>query len=488
MIELIILFPLIASVICLLLKKRPDTAETVAILGIAASLISLILTVSPVNLSTTPVAGLFGYLYLDSLSVVFVAIAIVVALFAAIYSRGYMREEAAEGTFERNRISKYNAFLLLFLSSVLFVSMASNLLMIWVFMETTTLTSVFLISFYNKKESVEAAWKYFIVCSLGITLALVGLLILEYGMQQAGVAPSFAWWDVIANASKINVLFLKIALAFVIVGYGTKMGLAPLHIWLPDAHSQAPTPISALLSGVLLNTALYGILRLYPVGVQVPAIGSFISTLLIAFGLLSLALASLRLYYQENYKRLLAYSSVENMGIIAIALGVGGPLGVFAAIFLIVSHSLVKPLAFFMWGIINHGYGAKEISYMGGVAQTIPSIGLPFILANMGVAGGFPFGTFIAEIILIAAALAGQHYIVLAFLVVFATISFGTLLLKSSQIVYGKVAGALHRYSPNRVTLICVWALFALAVFLGIIAPQLLFGAISSAASVLLGG
>lgn len=488
MIEFIILAPLIAATICLLSKRHYKIAENVALAGVAFSLMALILTVSSANLTTNPVVGLFGYLYLDSLSLVFVSVAIVVTLFVVIYSRGYMHEEADFGTFEHARISKYNGFLLLFLTSVLFVSLSSDLFMIWTFMETTTFTSVFLISFYNKKVSVEAAWKYFVVCSLGITLALVGLLLLEYGLQQAGVPATFTWQGIIENARSINVLFLKIALAFVIVGYGTKVGLAPLHIWLPDAHSQAPTPVSALLSGVLLNTALYGILRLYPIGAEVAAAGSFMSALLVGFGLFTLALASLRLYYQESYKRLLAYSSVENMGMIVLALGIGGPLGVFAALFLLISHSLVKPLAFFMWGIINHGYDSKDISETSGVAKALPSIGQPFILVNMGIGGGLPFGTFVGEIILIAAALAAHQYLVLFLLIIFAAIAFGTLLLKSSQIAFGDVVGTMRKYRPGRITMACIWSLFALAIVLGLLAPQLLFGAISAAGNVLLGG
>lgn len=488
MIEFVVLIPVVAALLCLLPQLRPRHAEVIALLG--ALLSSLALLASALlagDISKTPITGLFGMIRIDALGLLFAAVTSMVALFAFAYSRSYMREEVKEGVFEEKRLGSYYSFMLFFLSSMLLVTMASDLLTTWAALESTTLASVFLISFYDNKESVEAAWKYFIICSLGITIALVGLMILAYGMQQAGVQESFAWENALTNAKAINPLYLKIAFAFIFVGYGTKVGLVPLHVWLPDAHSQAPTPVSALLSGVLLNAALYSILRLYPIAAQTPDALAFISSLFIFFGLISLALASLRLFSQENYKRLLAYSSIENMGIICLGVGIGGQLGMLAALFHMISHSIVKPLAFFMGGATSLLYGTKEISKITGMAQKMPLLGQAFVLVNVGITGSLPFGTFISEIILLAAALASGNYIIAALLVLFTTVAFGSFLLKSSHMAFGPFTSAkLHNFEPDLMMKCAIFGLFILGIIAGLLMPQVLISLINPAISVLL--
>jgi hydrogenase-4 component F len=509
MLELIILIPVAFALVCLLLERHPRLVEGLATLGALLSTLALANTVLTQDVLAHPATGLFGILRLDALGLLFTSITSVVALFVFAYSPAYMAQEVKEGAFGERRVGRYYVLMLFFLASMLLVTLASDLLTTWAAVESTTLASVFLISFYEKKESVEAAWKYFIICSLGITLALVGLMLLAYGMQQAGVVPSFAWEDVLAGAPSINPLFLKIAFAFIFVGYGTKVGLVPLHVWLPDAHSQAPTPVSALMSGVLLNVALYAILRLYPIAAQNVGVASFISSLFLFFGLLSLGLASLRLYSQDNYKRLLAYSSIENMGIIALGIGIGGPLGFLAAMFHLISHSLVKPLAFFMGGVVSLVYGTKEMSKITGIAQKMPGLGLIFVLVNIGIAGSIPFGTFISEILLLAAALSTGNILIAVLLVFFTTIAFGSFLLKSSQMAFGPFGGAphgsaaalhghdglshgpvtsLHPFSPSLLMKASIWGLFALAIIAGLLMPQGLLVLITPAISVIMKG
>ncbi len=486
MIELVVLLPVVAAVACLLPQLKWRHAEKIAIAGAFLSLVALAFSVSQSNIAEQPISGLFGIIRMDSLGLLFTAVTSVVALFVFAYSPSYMREEVREGVVDEKRMGRYYAFMLFFLASMLLVTMASDLLTTWAALESTTLASVFLISFYDKKESVEAAWKYFITCSLGITLALVGLMILAYGMQQAGLEGSFAWENVLAAASKINPLYLKIAFAFIFVGYGTKVGFVPLHVWLPDAHSQAPTPVSALLSGVLLNAALYSILRLYPIAAKSPEAAAFISTLFLFFGVISLALASLRLYSQDNYKRLLAYSSVENMGIIALGIGIGGPLGLLAALFHMVSHSLIKPLAFFMGGIISLAYGTKEISKISGAAEKMPVLGQLFVLVNVGIAGSIPFGAFVSEIILLAAALSTGNFAIAALLIIFTTIAFGSFLMKSSHMAFGPFAGSLRNFKPDSLMKASVFGILILAIIAGLLAPQALISLLNPAISVLL--
>jgi len=486
MIELTLFIPAIFAIAIAFARRNLKVVEALAMLGAFLSLVALIVSAFASNLFQEPVSGLFGYLYVDSLGFLFTIVTVTITLFVIVYSRGYLREELREGVFKEERLWGYYSLLLLFLSCMVLVTLASDFLTIWAALEATTLTSVFLISFYGTKDSVEAAWKYFIICSLGITMALVGLMILGYGLQQAALPVNFGFANVLANSHYILPIYLKLAFAFIFVGYGTKMGLVPLHEWLPDAHSQAPTPVSALLSGVLLSTAFYAILRTYPILSQSVDTYSFGSTLFLVFGALSLVLASLRLFSQGNYKRLLAYSSVENMGIVALGVGVGGPLGLFAALFHTVSHSLVKPLAFFLGGIINMAYGTKEISKIKGVSSLMPAIGKIFVLTNIGITGSIPFGTFISEIVLVAAALVTGNYLVVLLLVVFTTIAFGTFLLRSSGMAFGPANFKQKRHMPDMLTKVCVWSLFFLAVVLGLVAPTILMQLVNSAISVLI--
>ncbi len=488
MLEWVILFPILAAVACLLLRHHQAAVEAAAIAGALLSLGALILSISPSDLAAHPISAFFGILYLDPLSLLFTLATSIIGVFVFAYSRGYIRAEIKEGVIQKGNLWIYYVLCLLFLSSMLIATLASDLLVLWAAVEATTLTSVFLISMYGTKESVEAAWKYLLICSLSITLALVGLLVLGYGLQQAGQPEGFAWQALAASAHLINPLYLKIALAFIFVGYGTKVGLVPLHVWLPDAHSQAPTPVSAFLSGVLLNAALYAILRVYPIAAANPQAYSFLSGLFLLFGLLSLALASLRLYSQDNYKRLLAYSSIENMGIIALGIGIGGPLGLMAALFHTVSHSLIKPLAFFYGGIISQAYGTKEISKISGISQALPGMGQLFVLINIGIAGSLPFGTFISELILLAAALSTGNFLLAVLLVLFTTIAFGAFLFKSSRMAFGPVSGPANHHLPDLLTKLSVWGLFALAVICCLLAPVVISSLVNPAVSVLLGG
>lgn len=487
MLEWIILFPVLASLACLLFERKPAWAEKTALAGVFLSLLTLVLVASGFSAGKT-VTAFFGLLTLDAVSLLFTFLTAVVSLFVFMYSIGYLRREVLEGVIEQSRLSRYYALLSVFLATMFLATLASNLLVIWAAVEATTLTSVFLISFYNRKESIEAAWKYFIICSLGITVALIGIIILGYGFASLGLTAEFTWSAFAAMAAGINPFFLKIAFAFMLVGYGTKMGLVPLHVWLPDAHSQAPTPVSALLSGVLLNVALYAILRAYQIVSPNLEAAHFASALLVFFGLLTLGLASLRLYFQENVKRLLAYSSVENMGIVALAAGIGGPLGFMAALLHVTAHSLVKPLAFFIGGILSLNYETKDIRFIRGAARAVPVFGLLFVLVALGVAGSLPFGTFFSEVALLAAALSSGQSIAALLLVVFASIAFGSLLLKSTSMAFGEPTGGVRRWHPHESMTYAVFGLLGLAVIFGLFMPEPFLSVIQSAAASLSGG
>lgn len=483
MLEWIVLSPVAASAFCARFSKKPEWAERAALLGAFGSLLFL-----AVAIATGIDRDQFGLLRLDALSLFFTAITAVVSTLVFAYSIGYMRREVEEGAVKPEQLYKYYAIMSLFLSAIYLATLAANLLIIWAAIEATTLTSVFLISFYNTRESIEAAWKYFIICSLGITVALVGLMILGYGVVQAGLPMDFSWGSLLLNAPNVDPLFLKIAFAFILVGYGTKLGMAPLHVWLPDAHSQAPTPVSALLSGVLLNMALYAILRILPLINTDADAASFASTAMLFFGLASLALASMRLYSQSNFKRLLAYSSTENMGIALIGLGIGGPLGIFAALLHVLSHSLVKPLAFFLGGAISLAYGTKEIQKITGAAQEFPFIGQMFLLSMIGLAGSLPFGIFFSEIALLTAALAAGQYGVAGAVILLTIVAFGSFLSKASGMAYGPAPSKTERHPIDKSSIAAIVMLFIIAAVVGMAAPFLLQDFIRSAASAALGG
>lgn len=486
MLEWIIVFPALASVVCLFLGHKPDWAEKAAVLSAALSLTAIVWISNGFH-RVGPVTSFYGQLYLDSVSLIFTGLTALVALFVLVYSVGYMRHEVAQKAVKAGALARYYALLCAFLATMLLASLASNLLVIWAAVEATTLASVFLISFYNKKESLEAAWKYFIICSLGITVALIGIIILGYGAASAGYPADFSWINFSEAAVRISPLFLKIAFAFIFVGFGTKMGLVPLHVWLPDAHSQAPTPVSALLSGVLLNVAFYAVIRGFMVISKNPEAATFAAMLFTFFGLLTLALTSLRLYFQDNYKRLLAYSSSENMGIAALAFGIGGPLGVLASLWHVLAHSLVKPLAFFIGGLVSHVYGTKEIHRIRGAATAVPVFGLAFILVTLGVAGSLPFGTFFSEISLITAALSKGKPELAVLVIGFTTIAFASFLIKSGAMALGPKPEGVKPQRAGWAMAAAISGLFLLAILVGLFLPSNIGQTVQSAVLLLLG-
>lgn len=485
MLEFAIALPVAGALLAFLLKNRSPFWSGLAATAFAfLSLVAIAIAANEVVQSGSAVRE-YGLLYLDALSGLFAIVATIVAVLVLVYSQGYMKHEVDAGIVSANRLGNYYALLCLFLASILCALLASNMVMVWAAIEATTLTSVFLISFFNKPKSVEAAWKYFVICSVGITLALIGVIILGFGLSKAGLHPEFDWVEVAKNAALVDPILLKIAFAFIFVGYGTKMGLFPLHIWLPDAHEQAPTPVSALLSGVLLNIAFYAILRAFEIMQANAQAFAFASSLFLGFGLASLGFAALRLYSQKNFKRLLAYSSVENMGVASLAIGLGGPLGAFASIFHIVSHSLVKPLAFFAGGAISQAYGSREVKDVKGAISAMPFVGTIFLISAIGVAGSLPFGTFFSEVSLFAAALYTNRLDIAILTAIFLAISFAVLLSKASEMSFGQESSNAKPFKQSPSVTVAIAALFLLACIAALIPPNALIALVLSAANAL---
>ncbi len=414
--ELVIILTAVSAafIVCLLARRRGLIESVSVSASLAVFACSVVIAF---KVAATGTYAPYPFIAIDALGAIAALIIALVGLAATIYSVVYLREETAKQIVGFTRVKQYFILLGLFLTAMLLAVITSNPIVAWIAIEATTLSTAFLISFYDKPSAMEAAWKYLIINSIGLLLGFFGTLLYLTSLHASGDA--FATWQgLLSNAALLDPMIAKIAFVFVLIGYGTKVGLAPMHTWLPDAHSKAPAPISALLSGVLLNVAFVTVLRFKIISDA--AIGpDFGQKLLIAFGLLSIIVAALIIFTQKNYKRLLAYSSIENMGIMALGFGFGG-LGVFAAILHMIYHSLLKPALFFSAGNIFLKYSSTKVANVRGVLTALPVTGVAFLAGFFAITGAPPFGIFLTKIFILSAGM-GPHPIV-TIVAVFATV------------------------------------------------------------------
>ena len=408
MVELLLAIPVVASLLCFLLPKGKLSAIVSIVFSTATSAVAVILCYDAFIGNVTE----YSIWYVDSLSALFIVLIATVSTLASLYSYGYIAYEREEGMINSKDERFYYIIFHLFVAVMFAVCVVKSLGALWIAIEATTLVSAFLVGFYKKESSTEAAWKYIMICSVGITLALVGImLIYASSVTVLGDSPGALDWIVLYNAAPgLDPELVKMSFVFVMIGFGTKMGLAPMHTWLPDAHSQSPSPISAMLSAVLLNCALYGILRFKMItDVVVPG---FTSPILIGFGLFSLAVAAAFIVNSKDVKRMLAYSSVEHMGIIAIGFGIGTPLAVFGALFHVIAHSLTKSLIFFAAGNAVQSYGTRDMSEIRGMKEKMPFTAFMLTAGTLAIVGLPPFAIFLGEVTILSGAVgAGMHYI-----------------------------------------------------------------------------
>ncbi|MGA3125733.1 MAG: proton-conducting transporter membrane subunit [Candidatus Korobacteraceae bacterium] len=378
------------------------------------------------------------YLRADGLTAFFlINIGFIFAL-VLVYSVGYMRHIPA-GRFSSPRW--FYGLFFLFLFTMVAVYLSANLGMLWICVEATTLASALLVGFYNTKGAVEAGWKYLVVCTVGIAFALFGTIVLYLAAVKSGVSPESALdWTVLMNAApRLGPArdLIKLSFVFVAVGYGTKIGFVPMHSWLPDAHAEAPSPISALLSAVLLNCAMYALLRFDAITSH--AIGSrFSHTLLLIFGGLSITVAALLMVVQKDLKRLLAYSSIEHMGIVAIGIGLGGALGLYAALLHTFNHSVAKSLMFFTAGNVRENFGTLRMKGIHGMARSLPWTSASLVLGSLAIVGLPPFGLFISEFMILTVAFSASRYFIAVLMLVALSVVFGALLHHFQQMLAGK--------------------------------------------------
>lgn len=372
-------------------------------------------------LETGPLGG--AEFFVDAFNVYLIALTAFVGLTTSIFSNTYMRHELEIGRVTPQRMRLYHSSFQGFMLTMLLALSTNNLGILWVALEGATLATVLLVSLYRTPESIEAAWKYFILCGVGIAQALFGTVLIYLAAEQ--VIPtsgeSLRWTVLQQHATELEPAVMSIAFVFLLVGYGTKVGLVPLHNWLPDAHSEGPTPMSAMLSGLLLNVALYAIVRVKmltdgALGVPNGGPSSITGMLMMGFGLLSFIVASLFLHRQRDLKRLYSYSSIEHMGLMTFAFGLGGPLATFGALLHMTVHSLTKSAIFVTVGHASQIAGTQAIDHIRGLIRTQPAVGWGLLLGTLAIAGFPPFGVFISEFLLLTATMKSAPWLALPLL------------------------------------------------------------------------
>jgi hydrogenase-4 component F len=394
------------------------------------------------------------YLFVDDLNIVFLVLNTFVGFTTSLFSASYIRHELDTGRLTPAYLRFYHAMYQLMLFGMSLALAAQNVGVMWVAVELATLTTVVMVGIYRTHEAIEAAWKYFILGSVGIALALFGTILVYLAAQPiiGEGLNAMSWIQLVAHASRFDPALLNLAFVFLLLGYGTKVGLAPLHAWLPDAHAEGPTPISAVLSGLLLNVALYAVLR-FKVVMAGNARAIAPGPLLITMGLVSLIFAAIMLYRRRDIKRLFAYSSIEHMGIIAFAFGMGGPLANFAGLLHMTMHSLTKSAIFFAVGHIAQAKSTQKLAQMGGLTVTHPALGWGLVLGVVAILGVPPMGVFMSEFLVVSSTFARQPLLAIP-LVTGLLLAFGALVWRLQQVVFGPVRGESHPVQASYVPML----------------------------------
>jgi hydrogenase-4 component F len=418
-----------------------------------------------------PILSAGKFFYIDAFNVYLILLNAFVGMTTAVFSGRYMAHEVEIGRVDDGRMRLYYSMYQGFLLTMLVALSTNNLGVLWVSIEGATLATVLLVSLYRTPESIEAGWKYFIICGVGISQALFGTILVYFAAEKVvpGHDEGLLWTVLHDHADKMDPGVMALAFVFLLVGYGTKVGLVPLHNWLPDAHSEGPTPMSAILSGLLLNIALYAIVR-FKMLVD-PALGSHLAgNLMMGFGMLSFSIAGLLLHRQYDVKRMFSYSSIEHMGLMTFAFGIGGPLATFGALLHMIVHSLTKSAIFITVGHAAHLAGSQVITEIRGLIKTQPFVGWGFLIGTCAIAGLPPFGVFTSEFLLFTATMKSYPWLV-APLLLGLTIAFAGLFRNLQPMVYGEPPANQNKVAAN------MWPValhLALVLWLGISIPDVL--------------
>ena len=448
----LLIVPLVASPLAYVLRKR-HFMEAVNLAAFAV-LLCLAATLGVRALRSGPVSVWDGFFYADALSALVVLLSAFVALVCSIYAVGYFRHDESNGVFREgeelgggpaiNKLREYYALTPLFVFSMILVALANNLGILWVAIEGTTLASVFLVMFYGRETSLEAAWKYAIIGGVGLSMALFGTILTYYSAHQALGTDTLAGlnWSVLAgNASQFDKPTMRLAFILILLGYGTKAGIAPMHTWKPDAYSEAPIPGAAMLAAGVLNCALYGLVRFYILSAKCLGPG-FASHLLILFGLLSMGVAVPFILVQKNFRRMLAYSSIDHSGIMVLALGFGGPLGILGMLLHMTFHSITKPLLFFCAGNVQQQLKTDLFrEAKGGLIHSMPLTGAAFLMVTLAVTGAPPFSLFLSEFTILRAGFSRGYLVLAVLFITFLVAIFSGFLIHIANMVLGPDPG-----------------------------------------------
>jgi hydrogenase-4 component F len=468
-ITLVLGFPLLGGLLLALVGHKRWAPELNALM----SLITLVAAAALTRRVITdgPMTALDEQFFVDPFNVFLVALTAFVGFTTALFSRPYMRIEEHHGRLNAARLRLYHSMYQLFSFTMVLCLLSNNIGILWVAVEGATLATVLLVSLYRTPASLEAAWKYFILCSVGIAQALFGIILLYFAAEKV-IGPggtSLLWTHLYAVRDQLEPTVLSLAFVFLLVGFGTKVGLVPLHNWLPDAHAEGPTPVSAVLSGLLLNVALYAVVRC-KVLVDGALGRNFSGGLMMGFGLLSVVVAAFFLSRQKDIKRMFAYSSIEHMGIVTFAFGMGGPVAAFAGLLHMTVHSLTKSAIFFTVGHATQKTGTQNMADIRGLIEQSPAIGWGLALGSLAILGMPPFGVFTSEFLVLTTAM-HEHAWATPFLLVALGVAFAAIFGKVQPMVFGETN---LRRLPHPPALVPVFVHLAIVLMLGLYIPPYL--------------
>ncbi|WP_040976648.1 hydrogenase 4 subunit F [Necropsobacter massiliensis] len=428
------------------------------------------------------------WIYIDSLAAIFIGLIGIVGVLAGTYSIGYINTEAAQGHIDGQGYARYYGFLHLFFFTMLVSVTTNNLILMWVGIEATTLSSAFLVGTYKHRSSLEAAWKYIIICSVGVAFGLYGTILTFSDANSLLSDPTQAifWSAINQQAGGLNPTLMHLAFVFILIGFGTKCGLFPMHTWLPDAHSEAPSPVSAILSAVLLNCAMLVVLRYYILVSK--AVGpDYPQTLLLVFGLLSTGIASFFIIMQHDIKRKLAYHSIENMGLISFAFGLGGPIGMFAGLLHTITHSLAKALLFCASGNILLKYRSRDLRYVRGMWKVAPLTAVLFAGGALALGGVPPFGMFASEFAIIVAGIYTGNVWLAVLCLIFLTIALAGLTTMLLKTVLGQPTEGVEAGETDKTSLVVMAVYLLLLLMMGLYLAEPLLQLLKNAVGIILG-
>ena len=467
---LVLAIPAVGAILLALVGAQQRAAELNVVISFATLIAAGALVLRIIGEGPMTVAH--EQFFIDPFNVFLIALTALVGFTTAVFSRPYMRIEENHGRLNPRRLRLYHSMYQLFMTAMLVALSTNNMGLLWVAMEAATLSTVLLVSLYRTRASIEAAWKYFILCGVGIALALFGTILLYFAAEHllggAGMS-ALLWTHLDAVKEQLDPTVIGLAFVFLLVGYGTKVGLAPLHNWLPDAHAEGPTPVSAVLSGLLLNVAMYAVVRC-----KILAVGAMHSAvpgrMLMGFGLLSTLLAAFFLWRQRDIKRLFGYSSIEHMGIITFAFGMGGPLANFAALLHMTVHSLTKSAIFFAAGHASQIAGTQRIAGIRGLLVVSPTVGWGLMLGSLAILGMPPFGVFTSEYLILTTAMRDHPWATPVLLAALG-VAFAAIFGHVQPMVFGETDARPLPHSP---ALVPVFVHLSIVLMLGVYMPPAL--------------